>query len=197
MEGGGTGKENRAALRQGMETFLQSLKEAARVKALRWKLVCCGPRGEAFKGFRNAVNNGDNVVNVLLVDAEGAVNDPPRDHLRGRDQWDLSFASEDAVHLMVQAMEAWIVADSEALAEYYGQGFRARRLPKANNLETVLKTTVERSLTEATQYTQKGPYHKIRHASDLLKRIDPDKSRGRCPHCERLFETLDRIVVAA
>ncbi len=196
MEGGGKGSETKRALRLGMTEFLQSIKEAARAKELRWKLVCCGPRDEAFRGFRNAVSNGGNVVNVLLVDAEEAVNEPPRDHLRGRDQWDLSFASEDAVHLMVQAMEAWIVADSEALAGYYGQGFRARRLPKAN-LETVLKTTVERSLTEATQHTQKGPYHKIRHASDLLKRIDPDKSRGRCPHCERLFERLDRIVASA
>ena len=71
MEGGGTGKENRAALRQGMDAFLQSLKEAARNKALRWKLVCCGPRDEAFRGFRNAVSNGDNAVSVLLVDAEG------------------------------------------------------------------------------------------------------------------------------
>ena len=164
MEGGGTGKENRAALRQGMDAFLQFLKQSARSKSLRWKLVCCGPRGEAFRGFRSAVNNGDNAVNVLLVDAEGVVNRSPRDHLQARDNWDLSLAEEDSVHLMVQAMEAWIVADSEALAGYYGQGFRARRLPKANNLETVLKTTVERSLREATQHTQKGPYHKIRHA---------------------------------
>ena len=78
MEGGGVGKENRSALRQGMDSFLQSLKEAAREKALRWKLVCCGPRKEAFQGFRNAVRNGDDVVNVLLVDAEGPVNQPAR-----------------------------------------------------------------------------------------------------------------------
>ena len=62
MEGGGTGKENRAGLRQGMDAFLESLKEAARYKALRWKLVCCGPRDEAFRVFRNAVNNGDDIV---------------------------------------------------------------------------------------------------------------------------------------
>ena len=183
---------------RGWTTFLQSLKEAARVKALRWKLVCCGPRGEAFRGIQECRQQ------------RGQCGERPAGRCRGSGQrpapgitceaginWDLSFASEDAVHLMVQAMEAWIVADSEALAGYYGQGFRARRLPKANNLEIVLKPTVERSLTEATQHTQKGPYHKIRHASDLLKRIDPDKSKGRCPHCERLFETLDRIVVAA
>lgn len=197
MEGGGTGKENRAALRQGMDAFLRSLKEAARNKALRWKLVCCGPRDEAFRGFRSAIDNGDNAVTVLLVDAEGPVNQVPRDHLQGRDNWDLSFASEDAVHLMVQAMEAWIVADPVALAEYYGQGFGVRQLPQAANLQVVQKADLMRGLDRATRGTSKGRYHKSRHASDLLKRVDAGKARERCAHCERLFETLDRTVAAA
>ena len=197
MEGGGTGRENRAALRQGMDAFLQSLKEAARNKALRWKLVCCGPRDEAFRGFRNAVSNGDNEVNVLLVDAEGPVDQSPRDHLEGRDHWDLGFAEEDWVHLMVQAMEAWIVADSAALAAYYGQGFRVNQLPKAKNLETVAKADVARALDGATRGTRKGPYHKVRHASDLLKRIDASKVRTRCAHCEWMFERLGGMIAAA
>ena len=197
MEGGGDGKENRAALRQGMDTFLQPLKEAARNKELSWKLVCCGTRNEAFQRFRNAVNSRDNEVNILLVDAEGPVNQSPRLHLRNQDEWDLSFAPEETIHLMVQAMEAWIVADSEVLEGYYGQGFRANRLPKATNLETVPKTTVERSLGEATKDTQKGPYHKIRHASDLLKLIDVESVKTRCDHCQRLFDDLGQIVDAA
>ena len=197
MEGGGTGRENRAALRQGMDAFLQSLKEAFRSKALRWKLVCCGPRDEAFRGFRNAVNNSDNAVNVLLVDAEESVSRSPRDHLQGRDNWDLSFAEEDSVHLMVQAMEAWIVADPVALAEYYGQGFVERQLPQSANLEIVQKADLMRGLDRATRGTPKGRYHKIRHAGDLLKRIDANKVKTRCTHCERLFDTLDRVVAAA
>ena len=197
MEGGGDGKENRATLRQGMDAFLQPLKEAARNKELPWKLVCCGPRNEAFQRFQNAVNNSADAVNVLLVDAERPVNQLPRRHLRDRDGWDLSFAPEETIHLMVQAMEAWIVADSEVLEGYYGQGFRANRLPKATNLETMPKPTIERSLGEATQDTQKGRYHKIRHASDLLKRIDAEKVKARCTHCRRVFEVLGRIVDAA
>lgn len=110
MEGGGDGKENRAALRQGMDTFLQPLKEAARNKALPWKLVCCGPRNEAFKRFIDAVNSSADVVNILLVDAEGPVNQSARDHLQDRDGWNLRFIEEYTVHLMVQTMEAWIVA---------------------------------------------------------------------------------------
>ncbi len=136
-------------------------------------------------------------MNVLLVDAEGSVNQVPRDHLQGRDNWDLGFASEDAVHLMVQAMEAWIVADPVALAEYYGQGFVVRQLPQSASLEIVQKADLMRGLDRATRGTPKGRYHKTRHAGDLLKRIDANKVKTRCAHCERLFETLDRIVAAA
>lgn len=197
MEGGGDGKENRAALRQGMDTFLQPLKEAARAKALLWKLVCCGTRNEAFKRFRDAVNSSAGAVNVLLVDAEGPVNQLPRRHLRDRDGWNLSSIDEDTIHLMVQTMEAWIVADSEALKGYYGQDFKANKLPKPTNLETVPKTTVELSLGEATKDTQKGSYHKIRHASDLLKLIDVESVKARCAHCQRLFDDLGQIIDAA
>ena len=196
MEGGGDGKENRSALRQGMDSFLQHLKEAAREKALRWKLVCCGPRTEAFRRFQDAVGNGDDAVNFLLVDAEAPVTKSARNHLQDRDNWDLSFAGEDAVHLMVQAMEAWIVADPETLASYYGQGFRAQRLARASDLETVSKADLARGLEEASERTRKGRYHKIKHASDLLKRIDANKAKNRCPHCRQLFDTLGQIIAA-
>ena len=194
MEGGGEGNATKAALRQGMDTFLQPLKEVARDKTLPWKLVCCGPRNEAFQRFRDAVNNSANAVNVLLVDSEGPVNQSARRHLRDRDGWNMNFTREETVYLMVQTMETWIVADQAAVKSYYGQGFRENRLPKATNLETVPKPTVERSLDEATEPTQKGRYHKIRHASDLLKLIDVESVKARCAHCQRLFDEVGRII---
>ena len=197
MEGGGEGNATKAALRQGMTEFLKPLKEAARNKALPWKLVCCGPRNEAFQRFQNAVNDSADAVNVLLVDAEKPVNQLPRRHLRDRDGWNLSFTREDTVHLMVQTMETWIVADPTALSSYYGQGFRTNKLPRVKNLESAPKTDVESSLREATKDTQKGRYHKIRHAGDLLKRIDAEKVKARCCHCQRLFDDIERIVDAA
>ena len=54
MEGGGNTKETRAALRQGMDTFLQPLKQAAREKGWYWNVVCRGPRGEAYRAFCDA-----------------------------------------------------------------------------------------------------------------------------------------------
>lgn len=204
LEGGGDTAGSRAALRQGMDAFLQPLKQAARDKALHWKLVACGTRREAYKGFRNAVEDSDGEeVLVLLVDAERPVNGSAFDHLINRDNWDFSFASEngvrlgDVVHLMVQTMETWIVADPHELGVYYGQGFRTDILPRAQNLETVTKIDVADRLKEATRLTRKGPYHKIKHASELLQRIDAEKVKGRCSHCRLLFEKLGQLVEAA
>ena len=132
MEGGGDGASARAALRQGMDTFLEPLKQAARDKSWRWRLVCCGSRNEAHRGFRSALDHGDGSVFILLVDAED-----------------------------------------------------------------VSKQDLERGLRQATNATSKGRYHKIKHASDLLKRIDVSAVTSRCGHCKRLFEVLGTILAAS
>ena len=46
----------------------------------------------------------------------------------------------------------------------------------------------------ALRQGMEGVYHKIRHASDLLKRIDSSKVRDRCPSCERLFDVMIRAI---
>ena len=128
MEGGGNSKDTKAALRVGMDGLLGTLKQSARDRKLRWRLVCCGPRHKAFRGFRDALRNGDDSVIVLLVDAEGPVEVTASEHLQTRDKWNLTGVEDDTLHLMVQTMETWIVADLDALAGYYGQGFNAGAL---------------------------------------------------------------------
>ena len=197
MEGGGDRKDAKAAkaaLRQGMDALLQPLKDAARAKALRWKLVPCGGRDKAFRRFRDAASNEDDTIVVLLVDAEGPVNGAPSSHLQARDRWDMGFADGNTIHLMVQTMETWIVADPAALSTYYGQNFNGNVLPRAVNLELVPKAVVAQALKQATDRTRKGRYHKIRHASELLKRIDVERVKARCPHCARLFNVLGRMI---
>ena len=197
MEGGGDGKSAKAAIRQGMDALLRPLKDAARAKALHWKVVPCGARNEAFRGFQNAVGKRDYAIVVLLVDAEGSVNGAPRSHLQSRDGWDMGFAHKDTIHLMVQVMETWIVADPDALSTYYGQNFNGNVLPRAANLEQVSKADVTQTLDQATKHTTKGCYHKIKHASDLLKRINVERVKKRCPHCARLFDKLGPMIDAA
>ena len=161
---------------------------------MHWKLVPCGPRGEAFRRFRNAARNPDGAVVLLLVDAEGRVAKGPCEHLQASDGWDMAAVDAKSVHLMVQTMEAWIVADADALNRYYGQSFNAGLLSKTADLESVAKSEVEDSLRRATEHTGKGRYHKIRPASDLLQHVDAEKAKARCRHCRRLFDELGRMI---
>ncbi len=194
MEGGGNSRDTKAALRVGMDAPLAPLKQAARNKSMHWKLVCCGPRDVALRSFRNAARHEDGAIVLLLVDAEGPVATGPCEHLQARAGWEMAAADTGSVHLMVQTMEAWIVADADALNRYYGRSFNAGLLPKAANLESVAKSEVEDSLRRVTEHTGKGRYHKIRHASDLLQRVDAEKVQARCRHCRRLFDELGRMI---
>ena len=191
MEGGGDDPARQAALRIGMENFLQrGLEEAA----ARPRVVPCGGRSTAFMRFRRRVmEDREEGVALLLVDSEQRVTAATaREHLRQRpeDGWDLDFATDDQIHLMIQTMEAWIVADKQALTKYYGDGFDENALPGRENLETVSKGSVTTALRRATENSIAGRYHKIGHARDLLQRIDPGTVCKRCPACQCLFETL-------
>ena len=190
FEGGGNSAETKAALRQGMSGFLKPLVDMARQQRSRWSIVSCGGRDEAYEDFCDALEKEPHIFNVLLVDSETGITGSPRAHLQQRDGWDLAAAQEDQVHLMAQCMEAWLVADPEALADYYSQCFNHNALSKRVNLEEEPKAQIYASLEAATRQTQKGSYAKIRHASALLKHVSKEKAKRRCPHCRRFFDTV-------
>jgi hypothetical protein len=193
LEGGGDIRETQAQLRQGMDAFLRSLRQLADSKGWRWRLVALGGREQAFRRWSRAVEREPALLHVLLVDSEEEVTRPPCEHLRRRqgDGWVIEKALEPQVHLMAQCMEAWLVADPDGMAGYYGKNFEPGHLPKRTNLEEEPKQSIYDALGRATQKTSKGSYGKIKHASALLGLVDPKEARERCPHCERLFATLE------
>jgi hypothetical protein len=191
MEGAGAkDRTNSARLSEGMRQFLSRVWEEARTRRVKLRLITSGPREAAYDAFSIAQRQHLDAYNVLLVDSEGPVEGTPSEHLAETEGWDLSGASADQVHLMVQSMEAWLVADSDSIARFYGKGFTASAVPKTKNVETIAKDDLVPALKRATRGTKKGEYHKTRHAFDLLAQIDPAKVRSRAPHCERLFQTL-------
>jgi Domain of unknown function (DUF4276) len=131
---------------------------------------------------------------ILLVDSEGPVDVPSSwDHLHARDGWQRpANAIEDQAHLMVQCMEAWLLADREALIEFYGQGFLAGSLPGQPNIEQIQKASLTPAFRHASKQTTKGSYHKTRHAFALLALIDPNKLRVASVHAASLFDALVR-----
>ncbi len=186
VEGGGDSRDSKEALRRGFRQLFHNAGVSVQV-------VACGRRDKAYKDWKLALDSHSDAVNLLLVDSEGPVtgDTTPWKHLRGT--WDLPLGTEERCHLMVQLMESWFLADPAALSAYYGQHFGVGGLPGRENVEEIPKSDVERSLKRATEKTQKGEYHKIRHAADLLGRIDPARVRKRAPHCERLFKTLTDV----
>jgi Domain of unknown function (DUF4276) len=200
LDGGGDGAgsaQQKAELRTGMDALLSLEKQAARDKKLGWKLIPCGSRNQAFDAFSHALARADDeILLVLLVDSEDPLPPETKDtaanaaarvqHLTQRDQWDLSGTNPKQIHLMVQCMEAWIVADPEELAAFYGKEFHARSLPDRANLEEEPKQDLLDKLKKATQKTKKGEYAKIKHASKLLTTIDREKVGRRC----RRFSTF-------
>jgi hypothetical protein len=143
LEGGGDFKEQKSALRQGMTAFLGSLRDHAESRKIAIQVVVCGGRQKTFEAFEHSVRSGGEpeIVSFLLVDAERDVELTPREHLEKRDRWKLNFASDECIHLMVQTMETWIIADPEKVSAYYKKGF-VSCLPKHDNLEKVPKAKV-------------------------------------------------------
>jgi hypothetical protein len=185
VEGGG-GKESKALMRRAFGRFLSEAGSAAWEREFGLQVVACGSREAAHEKFQRARTEHPTAFNMLLVDSEAPVTTSARSHLG----WKLDAVADDQVQLMVQAMEAWLIADPETLARFYGQGFAANKLPRTQNVERIPKDDLEPALKLATRRTKKGEYHKTRHAFDLLAQIDPEKVRSRAPHCERLFRTL-------
>jgi hypothetical protein len=209
IEGGGNTAEQKAELRQGFDALFASEKSKARDKRGSLKFVCCGGRQQAYEAFVNSLAVNPNMINALLVDSETPIGSVPQNkaedakarisHLKqkdgsaGRGQgdgWELGNVPSEQVHLMVQCMEAWIVADPETLEAFYKQNFKRDVLPKRTDLEQEPKADLYQKLKNATKDTQKGEYGTIKHASKLLLVIDPEKVAKRCPHFRIFREWL-------
>lgn len=194
-EGGGEGPSGKAAFRAGLGQFFNPLRELARQRASRWRIVVCGGRDQALSAFKNEMLINPNDVSILLVDAESEVHSDVISHLRRRDGWDLSPQLQHRVFLMAQTMETWIIADVDTLSAFYGRDFNMRALPAIQrDLEAISKQEINASLAEATKRTKKGVYHKIRHAVPLLEGMSCEIVRHRCSHCDRFFTEVAHII---
>lgn len=211
LEGGGQTSETLAPFRQGMSAFLKPVVEEARKRKIRWRIIPCGGRKQAFDSFCDALESEPNAFHILLVDAEEPVTKKEWQHLQERqdDQWERpSNAKDEQCHLMIVTMETWFLADPEAIKEFFKfkKGFDASALPVvtpppkppkfATVLEAMGKDVVLDIFKKATKRTSDAQYEKIKHGAKLLARIDPAKVRQQCPACDRLFWELGKAMGA-
>jgi hypothetical protein len=174
VEGGG----NNEALKTECRRAFAKLLERAGLEDRKPRIVACGSRGHAFDQLWTAMASlvaGD--VAVLLVDAEAPVTaTSPWDHVKARpgDGWDKpGAATDDHLHLMVQCMESWFLADRDAMRRFFGQGFQESALPPATaKTEDVSKNDLYAKLEQATRSTKtKG----ARSASDMAPSPPPSR----------------------
>lgn len=193
VEGGGDRDLLRSKCREGFRKFFSKTGLEGRMPSI----VASGSRRDAFDDFRAAARGAkkDDFI-VLLVDSERpvAARSGPWAHLKKvPDNWDQpSGTTDDQVHLMVQCMEAWFLADKESLVAYYGDDFNQNALPPRQDIENIAKNDVLNGLKNATRSgVSKGEYEKGQHAFDILAQIDPTKVIAASPHAKRLVETLN------
>jgi Domain of unknown function (DUF4276) len=182
VEGGGSQPRTKTACRKAFHVFFEKLL-SDRPKP---RIVASGSRDEAYRDFCRALSEDPDVFPVLLVDSEDRLppGKTPAAHLRDRDQWTKPLP-DGQVHLMVQCMEAWFLADKGKLAEYYGNA-----LPANPRVENISKKDIFDGLDRATAATIKGAYHKTRHAFEILERLDPGTVQQHSSHAAALFATL-------
>jgi len=191
VEGGGNSDYTRTTCREGFARYCEKSCPPNR----RPKIVACGSRQQAFDRFKIDVGRiRAGHLCVLLVDSEGPVTagNSPVVYLQAHDKWLFPPLQNNRIFLMVQAMEAWFLADRTALAAYYGTEFRANGLPgDERHIEAIPKDDLEPSLVNASRNTKtKGQYHKTRHAFTLLAEIDPRKVEAGSPYAAEFHAFL-------
>ena len=192
IEGGGEGRRPREQFRTAWRNFFRTAGLAGRLPAV----ARGSSRNNTFDQFAVAVKIAPpDELPILLVDSEGPVV-PGRsvwEHLRQQDGWQLpAGASPEQAFLMVQSMETWLLADPGALQNYFGQSFRAGRLPQRPDLESISKDDALRFLENATSDCRQQ-YTKGAVSFAILSRINANRVAERCPNAELLLDYLRRL----
>nr|WP_240807940.1 DUF4276 family protein [Polyangium spumosum] len=191
VEGGGSTREVQAALRLGFSNLFTKALGTRRKPSV----IVSGGRDQAFKEWQRALKTNPEKLSLLLVDSEGPVPEgaAPWACLQARTgdtHWSKpQGTTDDQLHLMVQAMEAWFFADRDALLRFYGKDFQPGALPARQDVENIPKPELAKALAHASRDTTKGSYTK-HHGFALIGQIDPAKLRAASPWAARFFDHL-------
>ena len=188
--------EGHSNLKIGFDKLFGNHKERARQKRIRFDMIAGGANAETVKDFLRSCRRNPSDLNVLLIDSEMSA--PSADEairaLRSRRYWDANVSTEDGqLNFMVQAMEAWFIADPQAMARYFGNGFAVGRLPHPQNAESIHPNGLTDSINQALRGIggrRRKKYDKVSDGARLLALIDEATVRRNCPAFGRLTDFL-------
>ena len=142
------------------------------------KIQPCGSGDDA---IQECAKGGDG---LLLIDSEGE--DLPQLVQRVESQ----IGTATRAFFMVQKMEAWFIADRNALRNHFGAGFRESALPRNRNVEEVPIQDIDNALRNATRDCAKQRYRKGRDDVGLLNLLNPTTVYNACDNFARLIDFL-------
>ena len=189
--------EGHSNLRRGFHKLFEPHVNHARQQRIRFKLIAGGSRTEAVKDFLRSCKSQQSNLNVLLIDSEGPILDTASAirSLRSQSFWDGSVACDDEqVNLMVQAMEAWFIADPQALINHFGRGFNIKALPTPQNAESVSPSDLTIAIRKGLRNSGRRRYDKVTDGLKLLQLVDHAKVGQYCQHFQRLMDYLSRAI---
>ncbi len=199
VEGGGDSKELHSRCREGFRKLI----EKCGFQGPMPKIIACGGRSQTFEMFQIAHSN-QNGYAILLVDSEEPVsgNDfTPNssigwDHLGNTDHWSRpANAHNNQAQMMTTCMESWIMADHQAIRNFYGSCVHEISLFPVQNLETRLRHDVQSQLVHATANCgRKRGYKKGEHSFRLLSSLNPDTLSNHLQNFHRFRQTLGEVI---
>ena len=187
IEGGSSGKISDKVFKEAWTAFFAAAGLSGRMP----RIVRGEGRSTTFRKFRTARRRTNELL-LLLVDSEGpvAAGHSAWQHLRNSDNWDQPIgAADDSAYLMVQVMEAWFLADRDALRRFFGPSLNENHFREWQNLEAVPKDTIYNALEQATRDCQQQ-YQKGKISFQLLGEISPGLVAAACPHAGQLLNYL-------
>jgi len=157
----GSSDDTNGDLRRGFSTLLRK-KLAGRMP----RIVMGEDKKSSVRKFSN-LELGTNGLKTksLLIDLDN----PESERTNDLNEHNLTQQGK-FVCFMIQEMEAWFLSQPKILDSHFGE-FISRKIPKKHPKE---QENPSDFLIEITRQSKKGPYHKVRDASDLLILLDPD-----------------------
>lgn len=133
------------------------------------------------------LNNKFEAKSLLLFDLDGP------DDSREKDIVDYKLiAQKENVFYMVQEMESWFLSQPFVLDEFYGPTKTGHKLSdKLKGKDVQQISDPKKELKTITSQLNKGErYHEIKHAVELLKRLDATQLESDFPDFRKLIECL-------
>ena len=188
IEGGG------GILNSQLRKAFVSLMKRYGIRTDLFNVVASGSRTKIYKDFSKIFQNS---LSIVLLDSEKEIPYNKKkckwDFLCKNENWNKpKNATEDNLFFMAACMESWIVADEDALQEFYGRCFRSN-LPRAKDLSTVTKDDIMNALEKSTKECGKEKQYNKNNKKDsfkILEKVDVAKITKRNIYAKDFFEFL-------